>query len=56
MDKATILELWAWRLCAFLSIAGIPQQLWKERALDELQPKLCPECQQKIRKEQNNDR
>ena len=51
MNKTTLFEIWAWRLCALLAIAGVPQQLWTERALDELQPKLCPECQQKIRKE-----
>ena len=48
----TKLELWAWRVVALLSIMGIPQQLWVARALDKIQPKLCPECQNVIRKEQ----
>lgn len=55
MSKTTLFEVWTWRLCALLAIAGVPQHIWKERALDEIYPTLCPECQQEIRKEQGND-
>lgn len=54
MNKTTLFEIWAWRLWALLAIAGVPQHIWKERALDEIHPSLCPECQQKIREELSN--
>lgn len=55
MSKITLFEVWTWRLWALLAIAGVPQHIWKERGLDEIYPSLCPECQQEIRKVQNNE-